>query len=167
MSKYGPEFSPLKSRAIGLTIALGALLLLSQSTAHAGMIVPWANDSDSHRNGSVSGIDGELAGLDAAILDNATTSSSVPAGNPANDPTDCPPAPRPENAILAGLLESSGGASTPETGGAGQTSVAPAALGESAVCESPGHAYRQMRESALCLPQPPCEELMDPPKATA
>jgi hypothetical protein len=162
MRKNGPQSTTLASRTIGFSIALAAFLSICPSNANAGMIVPWAHDSSSNRG--CSAIDALSAGLEATDLDTASTQSSAPSGSPAKEPGDRPKTPRHESDFLADLAEGPGGASAPETSGSGSTSVTPAALAEFAVCESPANSYRRVREAALRLPQPPCEELMDPPK---
>jgi hypothetical protein len=161
MRKFGPKFAVSKSWATRLMFALGALLVLGQSTARAGTIVPWASEANSHHNGMSSG---NCAGLEDAMLDDSANSSASTGSGRTHEPVEQPRSPRPEKEVFPGLLDSSGGASTPETAGSSQNNLAPAVLGGSLVCDSPVHYYRRLRESALRLPQPPCDELMDPPK---
>lgn len=136
--------------AIFAIVAVGGLGVFSGKSAQAGVILPWVDESRA------------VAKFGSRSCD----AMDVPV-TPASD--DSAPADREENtdreALEVGLLGTGGGASAPVNGASGQTNLLSAAMFEvpadvpSLACSS-----RRMRELSVRLPQPPRDELLDPPK---
>jgi len=159
-----PQAKPTSHRTALLPLgALVAVFLWSGTAVQAGTIVSWRlqhSVSDS----------AEVAGEPVFDADGMAGSMSGAAEQPAAEHRPLPaPLPVPRlRAVLDGLCQSPGGASSPSSNSSSPHSLSLVAVAVSGFrMAMPTGSFCYLREQVLLLLQPPPGEILDPPKNCA
>jgi hypothetical protein len=154
------DFRALISRRTTILSIFAAACVFSAAESQAGVIV-WTQES------CIQGqVDQTSDMIDLALAGSGSSSATQLPITEQSEKRDRDQTARRAKAI-AGLVESSGGASIPVNSSTGQAGSAPAAL--TAVPPAPvaAKSFSYLRERTPQLPQPPLGELLDPPKVCA
>ena len=152
----------LLTRQSAIFSLIAAACLFSAAESRAGVIVPWTQDGRAHEqrdNQSGNLVDLSLSGSSSS----STTQIPITEQNEKRDSDRT--AHRQKS--IAGLVESSGGASIPVSSSTGQAGSAPALVTAVPAVPAAAKSFSYLRERTPQLPQPPLGELLDPPKACA
>jgi hypothetical protein len=147
----------IRRLAIPSLIAVLALLSGIGQEVHAGVIVPWENDLFRGETDLTSDVYGtvDFVGSTSAAADSA---AAVPENGNRDGRSQRTPA-------MTGLVETTGGASSPVGSSGAQSQVVPAAIFDAAVAPLVTWTFGRLCGRSPELPHPPLGELLDPPKA--
>jgi hypothetical protein len=155
-------FRTLIARRSTVTSIFAAACFFSAAESRAGVIVPWANEARNQGQAH----DESVGTIDLALEGSSSSSSEQLPVSERNEKRDGDQNVR-RGKMIAGLVETNGGASIPVSSSTGQAGSAPATLVDVPAVPVAAKSFSYLRERTPQLPQPPLGELLDPPKACA